>query len=71
MSSIDTGGISKEFYGWTAKTANLGTAIRQIPYSTFIFMLEDKIQKQKMTSCSDFPSKAMSWITEVKMVDSF
>ena len=27
------------------------------------FMLEDKIQKPKVTSCSDFPSKAMSWIT--------
>ena len=27
----DTGGVSAEFYGWTAKTANIGDAIRQIP----------------------------------------
>ena len=28
---FDAGGVSVEFYGWTAKTANIGTAIRQIP----------------------------------------
>ena len=28
---INTGGNSAEFYGWTAKTANFGTTIRQIP----------------------------------------
>ena len=33
----NTGGTSAEFYGWTAKTANIGTAIREIPYSTFIW----------------------------------
>ena len=27
----NTGGVSVEFYGWTAKTANFGAAIRQIP----------------------------------------
>ena len=27
----NTGGLSAEFYGWTAKTANIGIAIRQIP----------------------------------------
>ena len=27
----DAGGISAEFYGWTAKTADFGAAIRQIP----------------------------------------
>ena len=26
-----TGGVSAEFYGWTAKAASIGTAIRQIP----------------------------------------
>ena len=36
----NTGGTSAEFYGWTAKTANIGTAIREIPYSTFIFGVE-------------------------------
>ena len=28
---VNTSGISAEFYGWTAKTANFGAAIRQIP----------------------------------------
>ena len=41
----NTGGISAELHGWTAKTANIGIAVRRIPYSTFLFMLEDKIQK--------------------------
>ena len=27
------GGYSTEFYGWIAKTADIGTAIRQIPYT--------------------------------------
>ena len=33
---INTGGYSAEFYGWTAKTANIGTSIRQIPYTFYI-----------------------------------
>ena len=45
MSSSFPGEYSEEFQGWTAKTANVGAAIRQIPYSTNIFILEDKIQK--------------------------
>ena len=40
-----TGGNSAEPYCWTAKTANIGTAIRQIPYSTVSSMLEDKTQE--------------------------
>ena len=43
----DAGGVSAEPYGWTAKTANIGAAIRQIPCSTFIFGLENTIQKNK------------------------
>ena len=31
--------------GRTAKTADIGASIRQIPYSTFILGLEDTIQK--------------------------
>ena len=38
-------GYSTEFHGWAAKTADIGTSIRQIPYSILIFVLEDKIQK--------------------------
>ena len=41
---VTTGGIPAEFNVWTAKTANIGAAIRQIPYTFLIPMLEDKIQ---------------------------
>ena len=36
--SITAGGYSSKFYGWTAKTANIGAALRQIPFTTFIFV---------------------------------
>ena len=42
---VNAGGISAEFYGWTVTTANIGTAIRQIPWSPIIFGLEDTIHK--------------------------
>ena len=67
--SYQTSGITTELHGRTAKTANIRIAIRQIPYSTFIFMFEDKIQNQ-VTTCSDFQSDAVLWIKEVEMVDS-
>ena len=41
----DTGGNSAEFHGWTAKTANIGAVLRQIPQSTIFFGLENEIQK--------------------------
>ena len=37
--------ISAELHGWTAKTANIGAAIREMPFTLFMLMLEDKIQK--------------------------
>ena len=46
---IDTAGYSAEFYGWTAKTAKIGTLIRQLPYTFHIFMLEDEIQKPRIS----------------------
>ena len=66
---FNTGGISAEFFGWTAKTTNMGTAIRQISYSTFIFGVEIRFKNQ-VTTCSVLPSDAMLWIKEVEMVDS-
>ena len=33
-----------EFCGWTAEPANIGAAIREVPYTFLILMLEDKIQ---------------------------
>ena len=42
---IISGGYSAEFCGWTAKTANIGTASRQVPYIFLIPMVEDEMQK--------------------------
>ena len=42
---IISGEYSAEFYGWTAKTANIGAAIRRVRHTFLISMLEDKIQK--------------------------
>ena len=45
ISSLFSVDISADFCGWTAKTADIGTATRQTPYTVYIFMLEDRIQK--------------------------
>ena len=41
----NTGEMSAEFYGWTAKTAQMGTAIRQIPLSTIVLGVDNKVHK--------------------------
>ena len=38
-----TSGKSTEFYGWSAKTANIGASVWQIFHTLNVFMLEDKI----------------------------
>ena len=55
-------------HGWTA---NIGTDIRQIPYSTIIFKFWKIRFKNQVTTCSDFSSETMLWINEVEMIDSF
>ena len=71
MRFVNTGGNSEEFYVWTAKTTNIGAAVRQNPQSTIIFGVEDTMQKSSdHLTCSDFPSEAMLWIEEVETVDS-
>ena len=57
------------FYGWTAKTADIGNSIRLILIPSSFFVLEGMIQKE-VTIWSDFLSEAMLWIPEVEMVDS-
>ena len=69
MNPFFASGYSTEFYGWTAKTANIGTWIWQIPHAFNVFMLEDTIKNQ-VTTCSDFPSEGILWIKEVETVDS-
>ena len=41
----NAGGITAELHGRTAKTANIGISIRQIPSSTIVFNLENSIHK--------------------------
>ena len=40
----DTGGITEELHGRTAKTANIGITIRQVPKSIIISGVENNIQ---------------------------
>ena len=64
-----TSGNSTQFCCRTARTANIGASVRQIPTpSTFsCWKLRFKTQ---VSACSSSPSEAMSWIKEVEMVDS-
>ena len=65
----NTDGIAAELHGRTAKTANIGIAIRQMPYSRIILGVKTRLKKH-VSSGSDFPSEAMLWIKVVEMVDS-
>ena len=63
-------GITAELHGWTAKTANIGIAIPQIPESLIFSFLVWKIRfKTQVNTCSDSPSDVMLWIKAVEMVD--
>ena len=66
----NAGGITAELHGRTAKTANIGIAVRQIPYSTKLFLCWKIRFKNQVTTCSDLPSDTMLRINEVEMVDS-
>ena len=66
---IISSGYSAEFYGWTAKTAETGTAIRHIPYTFHILILGDEIQKPSYylfwfsigSYVMDQESKGLNW----------
>ena len=61
-------GNPKEFYGW-AKTTDVGASVWEIHHwSSFMYR---KVRfKTQVTTCSEFPSEAMLWITEAERVDS-
>ena len=59
--------ISADFHGWTAKTANIETAIQQIPYSTFTSVGRYD-SKTKSLFVLIVPSEAVLWIKDVEMV---
>ena len=65
MSSTIPGGLSAEFYRWTANTTNFGTAIRPILKSPIILFVWKIRFKNQATTCTDFPSEAMLWIKKV------
>ena len=52
-----------EFFGWRAKTADFGTAIRQFPIPQSFLVWKIRFKNQ-VTTCSDFPSDAVLWIKE-------
>ena len=62
-------GYSAEFYGWTAKTASIGTACRYIFRTSSTLFWKIRF-KSEVAACADFASEAMSRIKEVEMVDS-
>ena len=55
---VNTGGYFADPYGWTAKTANIGAAIRQTPTPHSFSCWKIRFKNQ-VTTCSDFPSDTM------------
>ena len=51
-------------------TADFGSSFWQILHTSYVCLLEDKIQDWGLYSCSQFPTEALQWIKEVEMVDS-
>ena len=50
-------------------TADFRSSFRQVPYTSHVCLLEDKI-KTEVCTCSQFPTEDMHWIKEVELVDS-
>ena len=48
------GAYQHNVYGWTAKTTDIGTSVRQIPHIFNVSMLEDKTQN---------PGKCLFWFS--------
>ena len=64
------GDLFKELWGRPTTTADFGSSFRQIPFTSYVCLLEDKGFKTEVCTCSQFPAEAMQWIKEVEMVDS-
>ena len=61
--------LSKELWGRPSTTADFGSSFWQIPFTSHVCVLEDKIQDRGMYLFAIF-TEAMQWIKEVEMVDS-
>ena len=63
------GRFLKEVWSRPTTSADRRSSFWQIPNTSYVWLLEDNIQTEVCT-CSQFPTDAMLWITEVVMVDS-
>ena len=63
------GNIFKGLWGRPTKTADFGSPLWQVPYTSNLCLLEDKIQDRGMYLFT-IPTEAMQWIKEVELVDS-
>ena len=61
--------LFKELWSRPTTTADFGSSLWQVPYTSNLCLLEDKVQDRGCT-CSQFLTEAMQWIKEVEMVDS-
>ena len=60
----------KESWGRPTTTADLRSSFWQVPHTSNVRLLEDKIQDWGMYLLAIFITEAMQWIKEVEMVDS-
>ena len=63
------GRLFKELWGRPTTTADFGSPLWQVPYTSNVCLLEDKIQDRGMYLFT-ISTEAMLWINEVEMVDS-
>ena len=61
--------LFKELLSRPTTTADFGPSLWQVPHTSYLCLLEDKVQDRGST-CSQFPTEAMQWIKEVELVDS-
>ena len=59
--------LFKELWG-RPTTADFGSPLWQVPYTSDVCLLDDKVQER--CTCSQFPTETMQWIKEVELVDS-
>ena len=69
QSSSVGGDSSKELWSRPTTTADFRSSFWQIPYTSNLCLLEDKVQDRGMY-LSQFPTEAVHWIKEVELVDS-
>ena len=59
--------LFKELWGRPTTTADFGSSLWKVPYTSYVCLLEDR---PRYVLVHDFPTEAMLWIKEVEMVVS-